>query len=198
MSTRHQCLLHEGPSYLHLEVVAECIKRQLGENYRCLFMDNKPAIAEVCSYLTATGIDVEEECRRTRLLLSSKPKHLGWYRIFNPDRMLRQVEQVLDQALEDHFSGLFVFGDMTWEFGPRKNFSKLLEYEWRSERLFRERLQLTAICRYHVDTLPREALRIGAIVHETILVNEKLSVPNPNYIGMRPAKMNLGERILNF
>jgi hypothetical protein len=148
-------------------------------------MDSEQTIAELCSYLIATGIDVEEECSRTRLLLSSEPKHLGRDRIFNPDRMLRHLEQELDQALRDNFNGLFVLGDMTWEFGPRKNFSKLLEYEWRAERLFRERVQLAAICQYHFETLPREALRIGAIVHSTILVNEKLSVPNPNYIGKR-------------
>jgi hypothetical protein len=146
-------------------------------------MNNEPMIDPLRSYLSAIGVDVEKECGRTSLMISSEPKHLGRYGVFNPERMLRHVEQALDHALRNNFCGLFVLGDMTWEFGPRKNFSKLLEYEWRVERLFRERPQLTAICQYHVDTLPQEALRTGAIAHEMILVNEKLSVPNPNYIG---------------
>jgi MEDS: MEthanogen/methylotroph, DcmR Sensory domain len=96
---------------------------------------------------------------------------------------LSYIEKTLDQALRDSFSGLWASGDMALEFGPKKDFSRLLEYEWQLERFFREHPQLVAVCQYHVDALPREALRTGAIVHETIFVNETLSVPNPKYIG---------------
>jgi hypothetical protein len=47
--------------------------------------------------------------------------------------MLRTLEQTLDQALNDRYEGLWASGDMDWEFGPEKDFSKLLEYEWQLE-----------------------------------------------------------------
>lgn len=52
------------------------------------------------------------------------------------------VANALDQALDDGYIGLWVTGDMTWEFGPEKNFAKLLEYEWRLEELFHRRPEL--------------------------------------------------------
>lgn len=182
MSVRHQCLVYEGSPSRHLEAIAACIKRRLDENYRCLYLNSKPMVAGLRSYLAALGVDVAEECARTSLVLSSDASHLGRSGVFNIDRMLRLLETALDEALRDNFSGLFASGDMTWEFGPRKDYSKLLEYEWRLERLFREHPQLAAVCQYHIDTLPREALRTGTIFHETIFVDETLCVPNPNYI----------------
>ena len=37
------------------------------------------------------------------------------------------------RALDDGYSGLWATGDMSWEFGPAKDFSMLLEYEWASK-----------------------------------------------------------------
>jgi hypothetical protein len=183
MSARHKCLIYEGSPSRHLEAVAACIKRQLNENYRCLYLNSEPMVAGLRSYLAALGVDVDEECTRTSLVLSSGTKHLGRNSVFNVERMLRFLEEALVRALRDNFIGLFASGDMTWEFGPRKNFSKLFEYEWRLERFFREHPQVIGVCQYHIDTLPREAVRAGAILHETIFVDETLTVPNPNYIG---------------
>ena len=64
-----------------------------------------------------------------------------------------------NQALKDGYQGLWATGDMTWEFGPARDLSKLLEYEWRLEEFIREHPQMGGICQYHTDTLPREILR---------------------------------------
>ena len=146
-------------------------------------MNYEPMVAALGSHLAAIGVDAADECRKTRLVLISNPKHLGRNQVFNIERLFQSFQQMLDDALQDHFSGLFGSGDMAWEFGPKKDFSKLFEYEWRMERFFRERPQVAGICQYHADTLPQEALRTAAIAHETIFVDETISVPNPNYIG---------------
>jgi len=157
-------------------------------------MNSEAMVAALSSYLTATGVDVDEELSRTSLVLSTETKQLARNGLFDTDRMLRRLEQALDEALRDNFDGLFASGDMAWEFGPKKDFSRLLEYEWRLEQFFREHPQFAALCQYHVDTLPKEVLRAGAITHEMIFVNEALSVPNPNYIQAECTTM----RSLNF
>ena len=48
---------------------------------------------------------------------------------------------------------------MSWEFGPGKDFSKLLEYEWRLEKFLTQRPAMSGIYQYHTDTLPREVAR---------------------------------------
>ena len=55
---------------------------------------------------------------------------------FDIDRMLHMLEEVLDRALKDGYTGLWATGDMSREFGQGREFSKLLEYEWRLEELF--------------------------------------------------------------
>jgi hypothetical protein len=183
MSVRHQCLIYEGCPSGHLETIAACIKRQLDRNYRCLYMNSEPMVELLSSYLAAVGVDADEELYRKRLLLISKPKHLGKNHVFSIERMFNQLERLMDETLRIDFSGLFGSGDIGWEFGPRKDFSKLFEYEWRLERFLGEHPQMEGMCQYHVDTLPQEAVRTAAIAHETIFIDEKLSVANPNYIG---------------
>jgi MEDS: MEthanogen/methylotroph, DcmR Sensory domain len=80
------------------------------------------------------------------------------------------------------YEGLWATGDMSWEFGPQKDFSKLLEYETRLEEFFREHPTISGICQYHADTLPREVLSQGLLTHPSIFINETLSRINPHYL----------------
>ena len=96
--------------------------------------------------------------------------------------MIRTIEQALEKALDDGYAGLWATGDMTWEMGPSQTFSQLLEYEWQLEKLFRQHPQLSGICQYHADTLPRTTLRQGLASHPAIFVNATLSRINLNYL----------------
>jgi hypothetical protein len=138
-------------------------------------------VAGMRSHLYAGGTDVTKEIMTGRLMLSSDNAHLVESR-FNIDRMLQILEQAVDQALHDGYHGLWATGDMSREFGPERDFSKLLEYEWRLEELFRTRPALSGICQYHTDTLPPEVLRHGLLTHPSLFINETLSRLNPHYV----------------
>ena len=101
---------------------------------------------------------------------------------FIVDRMLAMLEEALHQALHDGYQGLFATGDMSREFGPERDFSKLLEYEWRLEELLRANPALSGICQYHADTLPPEVLRHGLLTHSSLYINETLSRVNPHHV----------------
>jgi DcmR-like sensory protein len=177
--SRHQCMIYEGAPSQKLPMLTAMIRQKLDEGYRCLYLNSAPMVAGVRSYLAATGTDVANEIAKARLVLSSEPTTPGGG--FDVDRMLFKLEDALDQALNDGYKGLWATGDITWEFGPEKDFSRLLEYEWRLEELFRKRPELCGICQYHRDTLPREAMRQGLLTHHTIFINETLSHINPHY-----------------
>ncbi|GAC1665671.1 MAG: hypothetical protein NVS9B9_26740 [Ktedonobacteraceae bacterium] len=116
-----------------------------------------------------------------RLVLSADNTHLVDGR-FNIDRMLGMLEEALDQALNDGYQGLLATGDMSREFGPERDFSKLLDYEWRLEEFLRAHPALCGICQYHADTLPGEVLRHGLLTHPSLYINETLSRLNPHYV----------------
>lgn len=138
-------------------------------------------IAGMRSYLAAAGVDVEDALAGTRLVLSSEQSHLVDGH-FDLTRLLDTLEDALTRALRDGYAGLFAIGDMTWEMGPHRDFSKLLEYEWRLEEFFRVHPEMDGVCQYHVDTLPPSAVRRGVLAHRAFFVNETLSLLNPQAV----------------
>ena len=182
MSTlrRHQCLIYQGSPAPHLQSLAALIQQRLTEKYRCVFLNSLPMVAGIRSYLFAAGTDVSKEIMSGRLVLASDHAHLVDGQ-FNGDRMIQILEQALSEALHDGYQGLFATGDMSWEFGPAKNFSQLLDYEWRLEDFLLAHPALSGVCQYHADLLPPEVMRHGLLSHPSLYLNETLSLLNPHY-----------------
>src|SRR5580704_8929611 len=111
--SRHQCLIYEGAPSLHLASLAAAMRQKLEQNYRCLYLNSKPMVAGMRSYLAAAGIDVSREVERGSLILTSEQQHLvdGHFDI---DRMMGTLEDGLNQALKDGYAGLWATGDITW------------------------------------------------------------------------------------
>ena len=182
-TSRHQCLIYEGAPSKHLPALAAVTSEKLQQNYRCLYLNTPAMVAGMRSYLAAAGVDVAYETGKTSLMLTSDQLHLSAGR-FDVDRMMRTLEDALNQALTDGYAGLWATGDMTWELGPEKDAARLLEYEWRLEKLFHLRPELSGICQYHADTLPRDMMRQSLLVHPSVFLSQTLSLLNPHY--MRP------------
>ncbi len=96
--------------------------------------------------------------------------------------MMQTLADAFSQAMNDGYAGLWASGDMTWEIGGDKDFSRLLEYEWRLEEFFRVHPEMGGICQYHASTLPPEMMKQGLLAHPTLFVNETLSLMNPHYV----------------
>ena len=179
--SRHQCLIYEGAPSRQLSALSAVVRDKLRQNYRCLCMNSAPMIAGMRSYLAAAGVDVTSALERGSLVLSAEQGHLVDGH-FDLDRMMETLAITAQAALRDGYAGLWATGDMSWEMGPDRDFSRLLEYEWRLEEFIREHPELGGICQYHVDTLPREAVRHGVAAHRSLFVNETLSLLNPHAV----------------
>ena len=70
---------------------------------------------------------------------------------------------------------------MSWEFGPAKDFSQLLDYEWRLEEFLQAHPALSGVCQYHADFLPLEVMRHGLLTHPSLYLNQTLSRLNAHY-----------------
>jgi hypothetical protein len=173
-------VIYEGTPSKYLGGVAALIKKMLDANRRCLYL-NSPAMVEgIRTYLRATGVNAGLQVERGALILSASHDHLVHGR-FDPDKMLELLEKGVRSALRAGFEGLWATGDMTWEFGGERNFSKLLEYEHKLEKLFERQPALSGLCQYHTATLPREAVRDGLMTHEAVSLNETIARINPHY-----------------
>jgi DcmR-like sensory protein len=163
-------------------MLAGIIRQKLQQNYRCLYLNSSPMVAGMRSYLAAAGVDVAHEVEKTALVLTSEQGHLIDGACFDVERMMRSLDNALNEALFEGFAGLWATGDMTWELGPDKDFSKLLEYEWRLEEFFRSHPEIGGVCQYHAETLPRNVVQQGLLVHRALFINETLSLVNPHYL----------------
>lgn len=95
--------------------------------------------------LLAGRIDVTKEVVSGRLVPSSSSTRLtdGHFTI---DRLIGRLEKALDQALYDSYHRLWGTGDMPLKFGPERDCSKLLDYEWRLEERLRSHQAPSGIC----------------------------------------------------
>ena len=191
-SARHQCLIYQGTPARHLDAISARIVQELKARKRCLFLNNPAMVASIRSYLAGRGLDVNSEMRRGALALTSDHDHLIDGR-FDGERMLRRLKQAVGDALNDGYVGLFATGDMSWEFGPERDFDRLLDYESGLEELMVQEPALSGICQYQADSLPEGAVRDGFYTHRTVFLNDTLSRINPfcDFAQERPALMRL-------
>ncbi len=178
---RHRCLIYAGSPANQLASLARVIREKLGANFRCLYFNTAPMVAGMRSYLAAAGVDVGDAINRGSIVLSSDQRHLRDDE-FVPELMLAMLSDAVDAATSDGFAGLWASGDMTWEFGPKRDFSKLIEYEFGLEEIFRKWPALCGVCQYHADTLPPHVLQQGLVSHRSRFVNATLSQMNPYYM----------------
>lgn len=176
---RHRCLLYRGAPSVQLSLLARLIRDKLDQNHRCLYLNSPSMVAGMKSYLAPFGVDAAYELARGSLVMSSERHHLADGKSFSPDRMIENLEQCLENALNDGYSGLWATGDMTWELGNDVGSPKLLEYELKLDEFMRSHPKLCGICQYHLDSLPMTAARDGMRVHREIFINDTLSLINP-------------------
>lgn len=187
-------MIYDGPPSRSLPAVAAAVRRSLDAGMRCMYINSPAMVAGFRSQLYATGTDVQHAMTTGALVLDSSGDHLVDGR-FVIHRMIDTLAAAVEQALADGCAGLFATGDMTWEFGPEREFSKLIEYEWQLEQLFRKHPALSGICQYHRDLLPREAVGEGVVSHEAVYTSDTLTRLNPHYVVARsPAERKAAAR----
>ena len=185
--SRHKCLVYDGPPSAQLPVVVPLLLDGLKDNWRCLYLGSPESVQMVDAAIAAKGVDTERERQRGALLFSSDRGHLE-SGAFDPTAMVSALCTFVDDAVREGFEGLCATGDMKWELGDDRNFDRLLEYEARLERVFREK-PLRGICQYHSDLLPPRALRDALLTHRTAYLGEELNRDNLFYV---PPELLLG------
>lgn len=178
---RHQCVIYNGSPSNMLPALAAHVKERLNSNFRCLYLNSAVMVAGLRSYLYAAGLDVADALAKGKLILSSDQIPLKGGK-FDIERMLLLLEEALITALNDGYRGLWATGDMSWEMGLDRVLNRLLEYEWRLEKMFATYPTLSGICQYHADTLSREMLCHAVATHPALFINETLAHVNHKYI----------------
>jgi signal transduction histidine kinase len=178
--SRHKCLIYDGHPSEQLPVVVPLLLDGLHDNWRCLYLGSPESVEMVDAALTTKGVDTANETKRAALVLSSDRSHLVNGR-FDPAAMVDGLCKSIDESVRDGFQGLCATGDMRWELGEDGNFDRLLEYEARLERVFRDK-PLRGICQYHRGLVPAHAVRDALVTHRSAYVGDALNQDNLFYV----------------
>jgi len=178
--SRHKCLIYDGDPSEQLPVVVPLLLDGMRDNWRCLYLGSPDSVRMVESALSTRGVDIDRETSRGALVLSSDRSHLVDGR-FDPASMIDELVTGIDDALRAGFGGLCATGDMRWELGDDENFDRLVEYEVRLERVFREK-PLRGICQYHRDLLPARAVADALTTHRSTYIGDRLNRDNLFYV----------------
>jgi len=155
-----------------LPIVAAYIKDGLARGERCLYLVDDSVVHEVTHALVAANVAVTRERRRGALVLLAAEDVYLEHGAFDCEAMLQLLNDAIEQALHDEFTGLRVAGEMTWLLRSEHGPDCALEYESLLNEFFSRR-RATGLCLYNQSRLPAKALDGALRTHPRVVVGEK-------------------------
>ena len=134
---QHICAVYDTAEE-QLAVAACYIADGLERDERCLYVaGSEEELDRLRARLRANGVDVEAaEAGSALLLRTSEQTHLEDGR-FDAERMLKLLNDGIEQALDAGFTGLRTCGDMSWLLDAPPGVHQVIEYEAVLNQLFR-------------------------------------------------------------
>jgi len=173
---QHICAIYDTPEQ-QLAVAAAYVADGLARNERCLYVaDSLEALADLRRALGRLGVDVlAEESSGALLMLTSDAAHLESGR-FDPERMLRMLNEAVEAALDAGFHGLRTCGDMSWLLRDAPGSDQVIEYEAVLNQFFQS-VRGLGMCQYDRSKLPAHVVRDAVAAHSFFYAD---GFPQPN------------------
>ena len=168
---QHICAIYATEDE-QLAVAAAYVTDGLEKGERCLYAAYSDAhVDRFRSSLQSAGVDVAAAERSGALLLRTKDQaHLSEGR-FDSERMLRMLNEAVETALNDGFTGLRTCGDMSWLMDSPPGAHHVIEYEALLNQFFRH-VRGLGMCQYDRRRMPEGLLEhAGIAAHSTVVID---------------------------
>jgi hypothetical protein len=175
----HVCVLYDTEEE-QLAVAAQYVADGLTRGERCLYVGaSATALYHFCESLNQSGIDSRAAVDRGALLLATKHEaHLVDGR-FDSERMMRLLNDAVEQALNDGYMGLRTCGDMSWLLDRAPGSEQVVEYEALLGQFFQS-VRAIGMCQYDRKRLPAGLLDHALATHASAVV-DRTHRHNPFY-----------------
>src|SRR5262249_46366810 len=109
------------------------------------------------------GVDIDASSASGSLSVLTKHDTYLRHGIFDPKRMIADLDQDVRYALQQGFSGLRITGEMSWALDLPSALGRLCEYE---QELYRQwPAQLGGLCQYNESSFPSDVIEKMAKCH---------------------------------
>ena len=152
-----------------MATAAHFIAHGLRAQERCLYGGySEDALGRFRDQLGREGIDVSAvEAAGALILLTKETAHLVDGR-FDSERMLRMLNEAIEDALDAGYTAFRCCGDMTWLLDDTPGASQVMEYEALVTALFKNARGI-AMCQYDRRRFTREAIDDAIAVHTSVI-----------------------------
>ena len=139
---------------------------------RCVYIVDENTVPEILAEFKKAGIDINAATANG--VLSVVTKHDTYLRhgIFDPEKMITDLDRDVKHALQNGFTGLRITGEMSWALDLPSALSRLCEYE---HELYRHwPAQLAGLCQYNESLFPSDVIDDMANCHYAIVRGGKV------------------------
>lgn len=144
----------------------------LRKSERCVYVADENTVPNILDELKWAGIDAG--AMTARGALSVVTKHDAYLRngIFEPDRMIADLDRDVSFALQSGFSGLRIAAEMSWALDLPSALVHLCDYEQKLCRHWPS--QLGGLCQYNETLFPADVVERIATCHCAVVRDGQL------------------------
>ena len=150
-----------------LSFVIPYVINGLRNNERCVYVADENTVPEILSEFKQAGVDIDASSASGALSVVTKHDTYLRHGIFDPEKMIADLDGDVRYALQHGFSGLRITGEMSWALDLPSALSRLCEYE---KELYRHwPAQLAGLCQYDESSFPSDVIEKMAACHCTVV-----------------------------
>ena len=175
----HICSIYESAS----ERIADAVRYVadgLRRGERCLFVaESSSALQQWHDLLNKTDIDADAMVSSGALIERTSAEVHLCDGCFDCERMLRLLNEAMESALNDGFTGLRTCGDMSWLLEDAPGSDQVVVYEALLNQFF-QGARAAGMCQYDRSRLPADLVDHALATHSTAIIDGHHR-PNPFY-----------------
>lgn len=135
-----------------LNAVIPFIAIGLERNERCLYIAEDHTTSEICRHLQEFGVDVVEAQKSGALKVVTKHETYLRHGVFQPDKMIGDIRDAVQAALDAGYAGLRASGELSWALDLPSALAQMIQYEEALDEHFYSKF--AALCQYDETRYP--------------------------------------------
>jgi len=175
---RHICNIYRDRKE-QFSLIADFMLDGLKKRHKCIYIVDENTKDGVLGALKEMEGSVDDSVLDRLIFLTKEDSYLKGGS-FDPDRMIKLLQETQETALAEGYPILRVTGEMTWIFSKLPGVEKLLEYEAKLNYFF-PNSKTTAICQYNENKFDAKTLMGVLNTHPIVGIYGEL-FENPYYI----------------
>lgn len=123
---------------------------------RCVYIADENTVSQMLAEFQRAGVDIGRATSTGALSVVTKQETYLRHGIFEPEKMISDLDSDVRFALHRGFSGLRVTGEMSWALDLPSAVGRLCQYE--QELCSRWPFQLGGLCQYNETLFPEDVV----------------------------------------